>query len=286
MNFDCGIYTITSPSGKQYIGQAMSFKRRWRTHLRLLRKGCHTCKGLQNAYAKYGESALVFSKIAFVSADQLDAREQEQIDARPRRLLYNIALFAVAPTRGLKFSAATRAKMSSSRLGKKMSDEVRARCSAAQRNLSPEVMARKSLAISLSKIGKPRDAVTIEKVRLANTGRTPSAEARAKISAALTGIERSPEYRAKMALVIAGTRLGEKNSASIPVICIETGEQFVNAPAAAKWLRENGRPNATAAHICSTCTGKRGSAYGYRWKYPDDPKFVTRGLIKVMEAAA
>jgi group I intron endonuclease len=285
MNFDCGIYTITSPSGKQYIGQAMSFKRRWRTHLRLLRRGCHTCKGLQNAYKKYGEDALVFSKIAFVPVDQLDAREQEQIDARPRKRLYNIALFATAPMRGRKVSAETRSKMSASRLGKTMGAEFRARCAAAQRNLPPDVMARKSSAISLSKLGKPRDAATIEKMRQAKIGAVVRADVRARISASLTGIERSAEYREKMALAIAGKSLGEKNSASIPVICVETGERFANAPAAAKWLRENGKPNATAAHICSTCTGKRGSAYGYRWKYPDVPQFTARGLIKVMEVA-
>jgi group I intron endonuclease len=281
MNFDCGIYTITSPSGKQYIGQAMSFKRRWRTHLRLLRKGCHTCKGLQNAYKKYGEDALIFSKIAFVPVDQLDAREQEQIDARARNRLYNIALFAAAPMRGRKVSAETRSKMSAAVKGRVFGPEIRARLSLAQRSLSPEVMARKSAAISASKKGKQRDALTIEKIRLAKAASEyeHSLEVRARISAALTGIERSAEYRSKMSISLIGKRLGERNEASIPVICIETGDQFANARAAAKWLSENGRPSATSAHICSTCNGKRGSAYGYKWAYAD----VTRGLIKVME---
>ena len=64
LNFDCGIYAITSPSGKQYIGSARSFRERWQKHLKDLRNGKHHSPGLQHAFNKYGESALRFDKIA------------------------------------------------------------------------------------------------------------------------------------------------------------------------------------------------------------------------------
>jgi hypothetical protein len=46
--------------------------------------------------------------------------------------------------------------------------------------------------------GIPRSPETIEKMRVAATGRSPSAETRAKLSAALRGRPKSPETRAKM----------------------------------------------------------------------------------------
>jgi probable addiction module antidote protein len=102
MNFDCGIYAITSPAGKQYIGQAISFKRRWAQHRYFLRAGIHHCKAMQDDFNAHGEQAFIFSKIAFVSADQLSPREQEQIDARTRDRLYNAKLQVDTAVRSLE----------------------------------------------------------------------------------------------------------------------------------------------------------------------------------------
>ena len=55
-----GIYTITSPSGNQYVGSASSFGSRWGRHLSDLRKGIHHSAQLQRAFNKYGETDQVF----------------------------------------------------------------------------------------------------------------------------------------------------------------------------------------------------------------------------------
>lgn len=56
-----GVYSITSPSGKKYVGMTTDcFKNRWTQHRKLLRAGHHTCFGLQNAYNKYGLDNLIF----------------------------------------------------------------------------------------------------------------------------------------------------------------------------------------------------------------------------------
>lgn len=89
LNPDCGVYTITSPSGRQYVGSAVSFRKRWWRHLRDLRKNEHHCAPLQRAFNKYGETALRFDIVALVPRADLLKREQEQIDARSRRRLYN-----------------------------------------------------------------------------------------------------------------------------------------------------------------------------------------------------
>jgi len=61
-----GIYTITSPSGKKYIGMtaAQSFKARWAQHRKLLKGNRHPCHGLQNAFNKYGFDNLEFEIVS------------------------------------------------------------------------------------------------------------------------------------------------------------------------------------------------------------------------------
>jgi len=128
---------------------------------------------LQRAFNKYEEDALTFAKIALVPSDDLIRREQEQIDSRDRKMLYNSS-----PTAG-------------SCAGVKHSDEVRARMSAAQQARAKEYTPSAETRAKLSEAGK---------------GRRHTDEARAKMSAALTGREFSDETRAKL----SAARLGQK----------------------------------------------------------------------------
>src|ERR1700757_2872980 len=95
MNTDTGIYSFTSPSGKQYIGSAISFSNRWRLHRHHLRKGRHHSRALQRAWNKYGEMAIVFEKIALCPITDLLAIEQAAIDRL--KPAYNICLKAGSP---------------------------------------------------------------------------------------------------------------------------------------------------------------------------------------------
>ncbi|NPT59104.1 GIY-YIG nuclease family protein [Paraburkholderia elongata] len=159
MNNDTGIYTITSPSGGQYVGSAKSFKTRWAVHLGDLRRGTHHSSALQNAWNKYGEGAMTFAKIALCPITDLLAVEQARIDAlRPE---YNIEKIA-GSSLGTRRSDATRAKLSKAKKGKKLTIEHRA---AVSRALSQR------------------------------TGERRSAEARANIAAAKVG-EKNPRARA------------------------------------------------------------------------------------------
>lgn len=210
LNFDCGIYTITSPSGKQYVGSAVSFKSRWASHLSLLRRGKHHSRGLQRAFNKYGGEALVFAKVAIVPREDLIFREQEQIDAREWRSLYNSSPTADRPLgvkhskearekmaaaqRGRKHSSATRAKMSAWQVGKEVSGETRAKIAEAARNLSDETRAKMSAA------SKRRTSTPEARAKLssAQKGKKLSAETKARLSVAFKGREFSPETRAKL----------------------------------------------------------------------------------------
>ena len=60
-----------------------------------------------------------------------------------------------------------------------------------------------------------------------------------------------------------GSPIANNNGSSTPreVVCIETGEVFVNATQAGK------ATNIARQHINACCTGKRKSAGGYHWQY-------------------
>lgn len=115
----CGVYQITSPSGKKYIGSTDCFhKRKWE-HFNLLEHHKHPNIILQKAFLKYKQ--LEFSPILICEADDLLFYEQLIIDKfKPE---YNISLVAGSPMKGRKASDETKAKMSAVRKGRKHSPE-------------------------------------------------------------------------------------------------------------------------------------------------------------------
>ena len=55
MNKICGIYKITSPTGKIYIGQSVDIKKRWNHHKYAKDK---KCSKLYSSFKKYGYNAI------------------------------------------------------------------------------------------------------------------------------------------------------------------------------------------------------------------------------------
>jgi len=77
----CGVYQITSKStGHRYVGSAENIDHRWRDHLRKLKRGKHTSKGLQQLWAERGETDLELIVLEVVPQDQLEVREQHFLD--------------------------------------------------------------------------------------------------------------------------------------------------------------------------------------------------------------
>jgi len=238
MNFDCGIYVITTPSGKQYIGQAKSFRKRWASHLRDLKRGTHRNKALQNSYVKYGKDSLIFSKIAFVPEQELDFREQEQIDSRNWSDLYNIARDAAAPFRGRQHSPESISKQ-------------------AQRRRLAMADPQKRAEISSTKLGHKHTESAKAKMSVAKRGKYDGR------NHPNFGKKWSEHARRKM----SESRRARPDSTAKPVKCIELDITFPAVADAARWLRENGHSLAAPNGIGATCSGKRKSAYGYQWLY-------------------
>lgn len=166
-----GIYKITSPSGKVYIGSASNFAKRKERHLYLLRSGRHHNAGLQAAFAKYGEARLVFELIETCSTDALIEREQAYIDAHPREKIYNACLTAGNRT-GVRHSSEARAKMSAFHTGRAKTAEHKAKIGAAHK-------------------GKTLSDAHREHLRQLRTGTKASVSTSAKLSAQRAGKMRS-----------------------------------------------------------------------------------------------
>lgn len=164
LNPDCGVYTITSPSGRQYVGSAVSFKRRWRQHRNALSAGRHHCKGLQAAAYKYGTESLRFDIVALVPRTSLAAVEQEQMDERRGLGLYN-SLPAAYTCLGRVLSEESKHKISVKLKGRVFTPEWRE-------------------AMRLAQVGKRQSAETIAARSAALKGREVKPDTRTKISTA------------------------------------------------------------------------------------------------------
>lgn len=213
-----GIYQITNTvNGKRYIGSAVNLRQRCHTHRWDLRKSCHRNGRLQASWNKHGEGAFEFTVIEVCERGALIAREQAALDGlKPE---YNICKVA-GSSLGVKHGPEMRAKLSAAK--KNMSAETRARIGAAGkgRKLSAETIAKVIAALTgtkrtaeqranMSAAGRLQSAEKRAKIAAASRSRTHSAETRAKISAAQKGKKRSPESVAKM----AATNKGRKHSA-------------------------------------------------------------------------
>lgn len=208
-----GIYFIINTiNGKVYVGSSRDVKSRWREHRSTLRRNKHRNEYLQNAWNKEGENAFVFTcaeQTGTLPEAELLEREQHWIEsaiAADRSFGYNLrptALRSVISedTRlklrnanlGKRHSEETKAKLSASLTGKpgwntgmKMSDDFRQKCKARQLGKTLSAETRKRL--SESHRGKPTWTL----------GKSLSAEHRKHVGAASKSRWADPEYKARL----------------------------------------------------------------------------------------
>ena len=286
-SYTCGVYRITSPSGRFYIGSSLSVEKRWRGHRSALRRGDHHCPPLQRAAEKYGVDALKFDVLAECPAD--DLRELEQLVIDMADPAYNASRSTFEALSGLWKNPEFR-----------VNGVKRSREQLRQRWLDPEFRRRqaKGSAMALSQTHKDPNFAAAHKVRaiarlaeIVNTpeGKLKAAEGRRKryandpeaadrrrqcgreamaalhANAALA--ERLREQaRLRMTAARANPAARAKNLASVlaahekPVRCVETGQEFASVEAAARWAGLSG-----GSGISSVLNGRRTKAGGYSW---------------------
>jgi len=120
-----GIYKITSPTNRIYIGQSSNIKKRFTNYKSL---DCKKQKRLYNSFLKHGVENHKFEILCQCELSELNTKERHYQD-----------LFSVLTSSGLnctltehesirrEYSIETRKKMSDSRKGIKLSDETKAK---------------------------------------------------------------------------------------------------------------------------------------------------------------
>jgi len=153
-----GIYKITSPSNRVYIGQSIDIDRRFDEYLKL--KNCKDQTRLYNSFLKYGVNIHNFEILTLCYEEQLNEFERDFQDAYDVIGIngLNCRLTKVEDRSG-KLSEETKYKIKLSSIGKKQSEETK-------------------LKLSLIR-GKGENH--------SNYGRKHSLEAKKKISKALSG---------------------------------------------------------------------------------------------------
>ncbi|WP_321913660.1 GIY-YIG nuclease family protein [Paraburkholderia sp. J11-2] len=167
------IYRIRNlVDGKVYIGQAVNFEKRKSRHLWELRSNRHTNEHLQRAWLLHGEANFIFEILANdVAPESLVSEEQRHIDAHQSadfRLGYNKSP-AAGSNLGVKYSEASKLKISAAHKGRPKTDEQRRRIS---ETLTGKVQSAETIAKRVSKIkGLPRTAEWSARLRDAQTRR-------------------------------------------------------------------------------------------------------------------
>jgi len=78
-HFTCGIYTITTPNNSVYVGSSAKIEQRFSEHRSLLKYNKHYSIKLQRAYNKHGDG-LKFEIIHECKLSELNKKEQEYIN--------------------------------------------------------------------------------------------------------------------------------------------------------------------------------------------------------------
>lgn len=180
-----GIYKITSPTGKVYIGQSKNITKRFNQY-RLLH--CKGQKILYNSFLKHGFENHVFEIIEECLEFELNDKERYYQD------LYSVlskngmnCKLTRSSDRSGKHSDETKLKMSFSGKGKTISIESRIKQSISKKNMSQET----KIKIGLFHKGRKRSKETILKMSVSKSN--ISEETRLKMSVGQIGRKQSKE---------------------------------------------------------------------------------------------
>ena len=179
-----GIYKITSPIGKIYIGQSINILKRFYTYKRL---HCKKQIYLYNSFIKYGVLNHTFEIIGICSEDELNGLEiqyEKIYNSTNREFGLNLRECGF----NSKISDETKKKLSIAHLGKKKSYEAR-------------------LKMSLSKKGKPS---IMDGKKHSEESKLKMSEAKKGKPSKIKGIKHSEESKLKMSQSLKGRKVWNK----------------------------------------------------------------------------
>jgi group I intron endonuclease len=177
-----GVYQITTPAGRRYVGSARDFPVRFSSHRVKLKARTHPNKILQAAWDKYGDS-LKWEPIIYCAKDQVLLYEQIALDAlSPEMNVLRVAGSSV----GYRHTPETLEKFKARRQREYTPEQRALQSQKMRRPLSPEKYAALCERAARRR-GTPMSEEQKEKLRAANIGKKygpMSDEHKAKIGAA------------------------------------------------------------------------------------------------------
>lgn len=228
---EVGIYKITSPSGKVYIGQSRDINKRWTQYVSL---NCKGQKRLYKSFNKYGASEHSFEIVEICLFEELNDRERHWQDH-----------YSVTGKEGLNgclvdtstlprvYSQEVKDKIRQSKLGKKQSEETRKKITEARKGKyigeSAPNFGNKHSAETKSKMSKAHKG-KYSKENSPNFGKSRSEETKEKIRKAATGRKHSESTKA----LLRKRQANRENPQARRVIDTETNEVFKSIGLAAK----------------------------------------------------
>jgi group I intron endonuclease len=158
-----GIYKITSPSGKIYIGQSINIERRFLSYKNL--NGVRGQKALQNSFFKHGVDNHIFEIIEECEIKNLNNRERYWQDFyEVLKFGLNCKLTSCFDKSGY-FTKEVKDKISKSHIGITPNEETRLKMSESAKNRPKRTYTEEhKLKISISNKGKKRTKEQLIKI--------------------------------------------------------------------------------------------------------------------------
>lgn len=285
-----GIYKITSPIGRVYIGQSVDIERRWK---RYRRYDSEKQTRLHRSLLKHGVESHIFEILETCEKEELNDKEIYYINFF-NSFNNEMGLNLNGGGGNYKISDETKERMRISRIGRKLSESHKRRitekligreCSESTRNKIGDSNRGRVFTdehkekLRNAKLGRKLSDEHIEKIKLANAGFRHSDETKLKISLAHTGKILSKEHREKLSKSHMGQRnnVGFKHSEeykekmrkinSIPIIQMDLNGNFIKEWNSAK---EAGEYGFHSSHIGECCNGHAKTHAKFTWKFKNE----------------
>lgn len=215
-----GIYKITNPKGKVYIGQSNNIDKRWRAYKQLR---CKKQPKIHNSLVKYGVDNHVFEIVTECSTENINEFEryyQEVYNCIGKNGL-NCALVDDGMSKR-QYSECTRVKQSEIAKKRVISEERREKLRLTMKKLYSEgklkigikgesMTEEKKNKIRIGNLGKKCTEEQKERMRIAQKGKIVSLEARIKSSISHKGKRLSEETKIKLSLALKGRKQTEEH---------------------------------------------------------------------------
>ena len=191
-----GIYKITSPSGRVYIGQSINIERRFRYYKGI---ACKEQIKIYNSLLKYGVDAHIFEVLELCETEQLNNRERHYQDLYDSVANGLNLLYVKSEHFNGGHSEESKKKISDSLKGRIFTEEHKYKIGLnnSRRIMSAETKEKHRLG----RLGKKSSPETIEKQRQSKLGSKRSEETKKKMSESAKKVIKKPisdETRAKM----------------------------------------------------------------------------------------